>query len=159
MGRLHIFQQKGVGFFVDPAGSSILGSAVNLGIELGTGTIVIIYIASLILSAYFAASETAFTAVSKVRLRTLADKGKKSAKTALWVCDRFDKTLTTILIGNNVFHMLGATVTAMFYADSSRFIKTDIVEYYIDKDERILGCKRIHTGDYDPFEVYNTFKQ
>lgn len=117
MGRLHIFQQKGVGFFVDPAGSSILGSAVNLGIELGTGTIVIIYIVSLILSAYFAASETAFTAVSKVRLRTLADKGKKSAKTALWVCDRFDKTLTTILIGNNVFHMLGATVTAMFLSN------------------------------------------
>ena len=51
------------------------------------------------------------------------------------------------------------TVTVVFYADPSRFIKTDTVEYYIDKDERFLGCKRTHIGDYDPFEVYNTFKQ
>jgi CBS domain containing-hemolysin-like protein len=84
---------------------------------LGTGTIVIIYIISLILSSYFASCETVFTAVSKVRLRTMADKGNKSAKTALWVCDRFDKTLITLLIGNNVFHMLGATVTAMFLSN------------------------------------------
>lgn len=51
------------------------------------------------------------------------------------------------------------TVTVVFYADASRFIKTDTVEYYVDKDERILGCKRIHIGNYEPFEVYNTFKQ
>ncbi|MBE6680235.1 MAG: hypothetical protein E7598_06925 [Ruminococcaceae bacterium] len=51
------------------------------------------------------------------------------------------------------------TVTVVFYADTSRFVKTDIVEYYLDSEERILGCKRIHMGNYDPFELYNTFKQ
>ncbi len=80
---------------MDPAGSSIL------------------YVLFLLCSAYFAASETAYTAVSKVRLRTMADKGDKRAKTALWICDRFDKTLTTLLIGNNIFHASCASLSAL----------------------------------------------
>lgn len=73
----------------------------------------ILYLFFLTCSAYCACSETAYTAVSKVRLRTMADKGNKRAKKALWVCDRFDKTLTTILIGNNVFHAACASLSAL----------------------------------------------
>jgi len=73
----------------------------------------ILYIFFLLCSAYCASAETAFTAVSKVRLRTMADKGDKRAKKALWVCERFDKTLTTILIGNNVFHAACASLSAL----------------------------------------------
>ena len=73
----------------------------------------ILYVFFLLCSGYCACSETAYTAVSKVRLRTMADKGNKRAKKALWVCDRFDKTLTTILIGNNVFHAACASLSAL----------------------------------------------
>ncbi len=73
----------------------------------------ILYLFFLACSAYCASAETAFTAVSKVRLRTMADKGNKRAKKALWVCERFDKTLTTILIGNNVFHAACASLSAL----------------------------------------------
>ena len=73
----------------------------------------ILYLFFLLSSAYCACSETAYTAVSKVRLRTMADKGNKRAKKALWVCDRFDKTLTTILIGNNIFHAACASLSAL----------------------------------------------
>ena len=73
----------------------------------------ILYVFFLLCSAYFACCETAYTAVSKVRLRTLADKGNKRAKKALWVCDRFDKTLTTILIGYNIFHASCASLSAL----------------------------------------------
>ena len=73
----------------------------------------ILYCFFLLCSAYCASAETAFTAVSKVRLRTMADKGNKRAKKALWVCDRFDKTLTTILIGNNIFHAACASLSAL----------------------------------------------
>ena len=87
--------KKGVGFFVvDPAS-------------------LFLYVFFLMCSAYFACSETAYTAVSKVRLRTLADKGNKRAQKALWICDRFDKTLTTILVGNNVFHAACASLSAL----------------------------------------------
>jgi CBS domain containing-hemolysin-like protein len=91
------FYFKGVGFFLD---SSSIGYLV-------------IVVISLLLSAYFASSETAFTAVSRVRLRTMMEKGNKRAKTALWICDRFDKTLSTILIGNNVFHAACASVSTL----------------------------------------------
>jgi len=77
-----------------------------------------LYVFFLLASAYFASCETAFTAVSRTRLQTIAEgklpKKAKRAKTALWVCDRFDKTLTTILIGNNVFHASCATLTTVF---------------------------------------------
>jgi len=73
----------------------------------------ILYVFFLLCSAYFACSETAYTAVSKVRLRTMVDRGNKRAKKALWVCERFDKTLTTILIGNNIFHASCASLSAL----------------------------------------------
>lgn len=72
-----------------------------------------LYVIFLLCSAYFACCETAYTGVSKVRLRTMADKGNKRAKQALWICDRFDKTLTTILVGNNVFHASCASLSAL----------------------------------------------
>ncbi len=77
----------------------------------------ILYFFFLLASAYFACCETAYTAVSQMRLKTIAE-GKsprkaKRAKQALWVCNRFDKTLTTILIGNNVFHASCATLSTL----------------------------------------------
>ena len=73
----------------------------------------ILYVFFLMCSAYFACTETAYTAVSKVKLRTLADKGNKRAQKALWICERFDKTLTTILVGNNIFHAACASLSAL----------------------------------------------
>ena len=84
----------GVGYSVDPASC-------------------ILYVVFLMCSAYFACCETAYTAVSKVRMRTMADRGSKKAKKVLWICERFDKTLTTILIGNNVFHASCASLSAL----------------------------------------------
>ncbi len=114
--RVFKFLKKGVGFFVDPAGSIIFASA-STGVSGEIWVLIALYIVCLILSAYFALSETAFAAVSKVKLRTLADKGNKGAKKALWISDRFDKTLTTILIGNNIFHASGAALTTLFLVE------------------------------------------
>ena len=89
-------------------------SAEGGGLFSATNAVyLIVVLVSILLSAYFASSETAFAAVSRVRLRTMADKGNKKAKTALWICDRFDKTLSTILIGNNIFHAACASVSTL----------------------------------------------
>ena len=78
---------------------------------------ILLYLFFLLAASYFACCETAYTAVSQMRLRTVADgreaKKAKRARQALWVCDRFDKTLTTILIGNNVFHASCATLSTL----------------------------------------------
>ena len=64
------------------------------------------FIALLLLGgAYFAAAETAFASVSKIRMISDADDGDERAKKALYVLDHFDKALTTLLIGNNVMHI------------------------------------------------------
>ena len=77
----------------------------------------IAYLFFLLASAYFACCETVFTAVSRTRLRSIVEgrdpKKAKRAKQALWVCDRFDKTLTTILIGNNIFHASCASLSTL----------------------------------------------
>ena len=103
---------------MDPAGSISPLLLTSTGLNMTKILVLIVlYAFCLLFSAYFASSETAFTAVSKVRLRTLADKGNKKAKKALWISDRFDKTLTTILIGNNVFHAAGAALTTLFLVE------------------------------------------
>ena len=64
------------------------------------------FIALLLLGgAYFAAAETAFASVSKIRMISDADDGDPRAEKALYVLDHFDKALTTLLIGNNVMHI------------------------------------------------------
>lgn len=77
----------------------------------------ILYLFFLASSAYFACCETAYTAVSRMRLRTIAEgrdrRKAKRARQALWICERFDKTLTTILIGNNVFHASCASLSTL----------------------------------------------
>jgi CBS domain containing-hemolysin-like protein len=65
---------------------------------------------------YFAASETALASVSSVRIRTLAEQGNKRAKSALFLLNNFDRTLSTLLIGNNVLSIGVASITTLFAA-------------------------------------------
>ena len=51
------------------------------------------------------------------------------------------------------------TVTVQFFADCNRFIKSDVVEYYIDEKECILGCERIVFSDYEPYGATNKFDE
>lgn len=68
----------------------------------------------LLSAAYFASSEISFASLDTFRAKSLADKGDKKAKKALFIVDNFDKALTTILIGNNVTHIgFSAVATAM----------------------------------------------
>ena len=64
--------------------------------------------ACLILSAYFSATETAFSSANGTKLRTLAEKGSKKAKLACELLEHYDKLLSTILIGNNIVNILMA---------------------------------------------------
>lgn len=73
---------------------------------MSTNAVYGIIIAVLILlSGFFSCVETAFSFANTIRLKALIDEGSRRAKTALWVCDNFDKALTAILIGNNVVNL------------------------------------------------------
>ena len=60
-------------------------------------------------SAFFSASETAFSSLNKIRMKNYADNGDKRAKRALQIAENFDRTLSTILVGNNVVNMASAS--------------------------------------------------
>ena len=78
---------------------------------------VIILIALLVLSAFFSATETAFTSLNRTRLKLLADDGKKSAKKALKHADNYDRLLYTILIGNNIVNLTLATISTLLFRE------------------------------------------
>ena len=70
----------------------------------------------LIMGAYFASSEIALSSVNKIRIRLLADKGDRGAKNVQYILDHFDKALSTILIGNNLSHILASSITTVMAA-------------------------------------------
>lgn len=72
----------------------------------------------IMLSAFFSASETAFSTVNKIRLKNYSENGSKKAKIALDVAENFDKTLSAILIGNNVVN-IGASAIATMLATNA----------------------------------------
>ncbi|MBO5059308.1 MAG: HlyC/CorC family transporter [Clostridia bacterium] len=66
-------------------------------------------------SAYFSATETAFSSLNRIRLKNDAQKGDKRAQKALDMCEKYDKLLSTILIGNNIVNIMSTSVaTALF---------------------------------------------
>ena len=90
----------------------------------------IIFIICVIGGAYFAATESAFSAVNKIKIKSLADDGKKSAKGVLMILNNFEKALTTLLIGNNVTKIAGAAVFTI--------LATDIFRDALGKEEAYL---------------------
>ena len=73
----------------------------------------IAFIICVIGGAYFAATESSFSAANKIKIKALADDGNKRAKGVMYVLNRFDKALTTLLVGNNVTKIAGASVATI----------------------------------------------
>lgn len=95
-------------------------------------TVSIIIMAVLVMmSAYFSATETAFSSLNKTRLKTIAEKGDKKAKLALSLSERYDKLISTILIGNNIVNIaVSSMATVLFvryYGDAGATVSTVIV--------------------------------
>lgn len=67
------------------------------------------------LSAFFSASETAFSAVNRTRLKTMQQDGVKRAGRALALAEDYDRLLTTILVGNNVVNIAGTSIATVLF--------------------------------------------
>ena len=85
----------------------------------------------IIMSAYFSATETAFSSFNRIRMKNMAEKGNKKAQLVMKLAENYDKLLTTILIGNNIVNILLASLaTTMFIVwcgtDSGPSISTTV---------------------------------
>ncbi len=78
---------------------------------------IIILVVLIIMSAYFSASETAFSSLNRIRLKMMADEGNKKAALAYDMGDRFDKLLSTILVGNNIVNITSTSIATVLFID------------------------------------------
>lgn len=67
------------------------------------------------MSAYFSATETAFSSMNRIRLKTRADDGDKRAALVLAMSEDYDRLLSTILIGNNIVNITATTLAAVLF--------------------------------------------
>lgn len=63
-------------------------------------------------SAFFSGTEIAYTSVNRVRLKKMAENGDKVAALAVKLSDKFEKSLTAILVGNNFVNLGAATISS-----------------------------------------------
>lgn len=68
-------------------------------------------------SAFFSATETAYTSVNKIRIKNMAAEGNKKAEKTLKILDRFDALLSTLLIGNNIVNITSASIATVLFTN------------------------------------------
>ncbi len=70
----------------------------------------------LLVSSFFSMSETVYSSLNPIRIKNYIEEGKKGAKKAFWIHERFDRVLTTILVGNNLANVALATISAGIFS-------------------------------------------
>ncbi len=88
--------------------------AGNNGFSVGLFITILVLI---LFSGFFSSTETAFSCANRIKLRTLASNGNKRAKKTLDLAEeKYDKLITTILIGNNIVNLTASTLATLFFA-------------------------------------------
>jgi CBS domain containing-hemolysin-like protein len=80
----------------------------SIGIILALGAL-------LLCSAFFSASETAFSSVNRIKLKILANNGNKRAVLALKLAENYDRLLSTVLIGNNIVNITASALGTVLF--------------------------------------------
>lgn len=87
-----------------------------------------------VMSAFFSATETAFSSLNRIKMRTIADRdGKttKKAKLVLKLSENYDKLISTILIGNNIVNISIASLGTVFFLNIDPVNGTSISTFVI----------------------------
>ena len=71
----------------------------------------------IIMSAYFSATETAFSSLNRTRIKVLAENGNRRAQLTYRLSENYDKLISTILIGNNLVNILVASVGTLLFVE------------------------------------------
>ncbi|MGN0983567.1 MAG: HlyC/CorC family transporter [Gemmiger sp.] len=82
----------------------------------GSSTFMIVMLVILVgLSAFFSASETAYSSLNQIRLKSRADSGDEQARQVLALSRRYDNLLSTILIGNNIVNISMSSLSTVLF--------------------------------------------
>jgi len=69
----------------------------------------------IMLSAFFSATETAYSACNRVKLKTVDGPRKEKAQIALALLEKYDSLITTVLIGNNLVNIVGTAIATLLF--------------------------------------------
>ena len=97
-------------------------SANLLAINGGLLALLIILV---LFSAFFSMTETVFASISEAKIKNYVEERRTGAKKALYCVEHFDRTLTTLLVGNNIVNTALSTFALTFFMG---FIKTGNLE-------------------------------
>ena len=70
------------------------------------------------LSAFFSATETAYTSFNRTKMKNLAAEGNKRAASALKLSESYDKVLSTILVGNNIVNIALTSIATVWFVEA-----------------------------------------
>ncbi len=87
------------------------------------GILIVSLIALVALSAFFSASETAYTSLNKARLKNMAANGDRRAEKALKLAEDYDRLLSGILVGNNIVNILSASLATVLFVPPKSIAK------------------------------------
>lgn len=76
---------------------------------------IVIFLVCVVLSAFFSASETAFTSIRRAKLEVLSRNGDNRAEKTLDLYNKYEDLLSTILIGNNIVNIAASSVATLFF--------------------------------------------
>ncbi|WP_159566766.1 CNNM domain-containing protein [Budvicia diplopodorum] len=103
--------------------------------DVSTGTLIIILVIMVLISAYFSASETGMMTLNRYRLRHLASKGNRQARRVEKLLQRPDRLISLVLIGNNLVNILAsslATVVGLrLYGNMGVAVATGVLTFII----------------------------
>ena len=81
----------------------------------GSITLLVALVILIAFSAFFSASETAFSSLNQIRLKSRAEEGDTSAARVLAMAEKYDKLLSSILIGNNIVNIAAASIGTILF--------------------------------------------
>ena len=90
-------------------------SVIFLFMDDGSMTLIVALVILVAFSAFFSASETAFSSLNQIRLKSRAEDGDGSAARVLALSEKYDKLLSTILIGNNIVNIGAASIGTILF--------------------------------------------
>ena len=90
-------------------------SVIFLPMDDGSLTLWIMLVVLICFSAFFSASETAFSSLNQIRLKSRAEEGDSAAARVLAMAEQYDKLLSSILIGNNIVNIAASSIGTVLF--------------------------------------------
>jgi CBS domain containing-hemolysin-like protein len=69
----------------------------------------------ILFSAFFSATETAFSSLNRIRVKSMANEGSKNAQLVMKLSENYDRVISTILIGNNIVNIAATSLAAVIF--------------------------------------------